>query len=69
MFSRGMDVVLKYRVVLTITNDSLSKGTMKVVYVRLISGSAKWAMVFKLQYTWKRFSQIAVHNDGLSGNP
>ena len=31
MFSRGMDVVLKYRAIPAITNDSLSKRTMSVV--------------------------------------
>ena len=43
--------MLEYRVVPTITNDSLSKRTMGVVYPKFpaISESAKWAMVFKLQ--------------------
>ena len=52
MFSRGMDVVLEYRVALVIINDSLSKRTMRVDYAKfpLECGSAKWAMVFKLQY-------------------
>ena len=31
MFSRGMDVVLEYRVVPGIINDSLSKRTMSVL--------------------------------------
>ena len=31
MFSGGMDVVLEYRTVPVIINDSLSKRTMKVV--------------------------------------
>ena len=50
MFSRGPDVVLEYRVVLEITNNSLSKRTMRVVNPKFlaISESAKWAMVFKL---------------------
>ena len=47
-----MDVVLEYRVVPLITNDSFSKRTMSVVNVKspVIFGSAKWAMMFKLQY-------------------
>ena len=71
MFSRGMDVVFKYRAVPEITNDSLSKRTMSVVDVKCAGRfeSAKWTMVFKLQYVWKRFSQGGVDDDGLSGNP
>ena len=47
-----MDVVLEYRAVPAIINDSLSKRTMSVVNVRFqaISVSAKWMMVLKLQY-------------------
>ena len=43
MFSRGIVVVLKYRVVPVITNDSLSKRTMSVVKAKfpVIFGSAK----------------------------
>ena len=71
MFSREMDVVLAYRAVPDIINDSLSERTMSAVNVEspVICESAKWAMVFKLQYIQKRFSQVAVNNDGLSGNP
>ena len=52
MFSRGMDLVLEYRAVLEIINNSLSKRAMSVVDVEfpVIFGSAKWAMMFKLQY-------------------
>ena len=49
MFSGGMDVVLKYRIVLAIINDSLSKRTMKAVNLRfIISDSARWKMTLKL---------------------
>ena len=44
MFSGEIDVVLEYRTVPAIINDSLSKRTMKVVNVK----SARWTMVFKL---------------------
>ena len=50
-----MDVVLEYRVVPVVTNDSLSKRTMSVFNGRfrfIESGSAKWAMMFKLQYIY-----------------
>ena len=53
MFSRGMDVVLEYRVVPAITNDPLSKRTMNIVNVKFLVifvMSAKWTMVFKLQH-------------------
>ena len=42
--------MLEYRVVPLITNDSFSKRTMSVVNVKssVIFGSAKWAMMFKL---------------------
>ena len=36
MFSRGMDVVLEYRVVPVIINDSLSKRTMSVVNAKFL---------------------------------
>ena len=72
MFSGGMDVVLEYRTVLAITNDSLSKRTMKVVnfrFLRVMCESARWTMVFKLRCRYKRFSQLVVNDDGFSGNP
>ena len=52
MFSRGMDVVLEYSVVLEITDDSLSKRTMRLVNAKfpVKCESAKWAMVFKIRY-------------------
>ena len=64
MFSRGIDVVLEYRVVSMITNDSLLKRTMSVV-------NAKFPVILGLQraIVKKRFSHPAVNNDGLSGNP
>ena len=47
-----MDVVLEYGVILAITNDSLSKRAMSIVNIKfpVMFGSAKWAMVVKLQY-------------------
>ena len=53
MFSRGIDVVLEQsHVIPVIRIDSLSEGTKVVENVKfpVIFGSAKWAMVFKLQY-------------------
>ena len=51
MFSRGMYLVLEYRVVPVIINDSLSKRTMSVVNAKFLVRfvSAKWAIVFKLE--------------------
>jgi hypothetical protein len=73
MFSGGMDVVLEYRTVPVIINDSLSKRTMKVINSKfpiIYDGeSASWTMVFKLRCIYNRFSQVGVNNDGLSGNP
>ena len=48
MFSRGMDVVLEYRAIPVITDDSLSKRTMRVANVKYPVMFAKWAMVFNL---------------------
>ena len=64
MFSRGIDVVLEYRVVSMITNDSLLKRTMSVV-------NAKFPVILGLQraIVKKRFSQVAISDNGLSGNP
>ena len=56
MFSGGVDVVLEYRTAPAITNDSLSKRTMKVMhhfrFLVKCGQSAKWMimMVFKVQY-------------------
>ena len=72
MFSRGMDVVLEYRTVPVIIDDSLSKRTMKVIDSRIqaICESTRWTMVFKLRYIHKRFSlEVEVNDDSLSGNP
>ena len=54
-----MDVVLEYRAVPVITDDSLSKRTMSVVNVKflVICVSAKWAMEFKLQ-TYRKDSHM-----------
>ena len=69
MFS-GVDVVLEYCAVPAIINDALSKRTIKVVNCTfVICESARWTMVFKLRYIYKRFSQVAVNEDSLSGNP
>ena len=68
MFSGGMDIVLKYCVVLVIINDSLSKRTMKIGEARF-ADSAMWTVIFKLRYMYKRFSQVGVNDEGLSGNP
>jgi len=51
MFSRGMDVVLEYRTLPVVINDSLLKRTMKVL--NLICESARWTMVFRLTYVYK----------------
>jgi hypothetical protein len=66
-----MDVVLEDRTVPAIINDSLSKGTMKVVNSRFLTMSepARQTMVFKLRYIYKGYSQVVVNDDGLSGNP
>ena len=71
MFSKGMDVVLEYRTVPSIINYSLSMRAMKVVNSRflVICDSAGWMMVFKVRYIYKRFSQVAVNEDGCYGNP
>ena len=74
MSSEGIDVVLEYRTVPAIVNDSFSKRAMKVVNSRflVICGSARWTMVFRARYIYKRLSQVVVQvNDyGLSsGNP
>ena len=52
MFSGGMDVVLKYRIVPNIVNNSLLKRTMKAVKLRrfVTCESARRKMVFKIQY-------------------
>ena len=63
-----MDVVLEYCVVPVIINDSLSKRTMKIGKARF-ADSAMWMVIFKLRYIYKRFSQVGVNDDGLSGNP
>jgi len=68
MFCQGMDVVLEYGIVPAITNDPFSKRTMKVENSRYIE-SARWTIVFKVRYIYKRFSQVAVNDDGFSGNP
>jgi len=62
MFSGGMDVVLKYRTVPAIVNDSLSKRTMKVFNSPAICGPARGTMVSKVRY-------VVINDDGLSGNP
>jgi hypothetical protein len=66
-----MDVVLEDRTVPAIINDSLSKGTMKVVNSRflIMSEPARQTMVFKLRYIYKGYLQVMVNDDGLSGNP
>ena len=65
--------MLEYRTVPIIINDSLSKRTLKVVNLifLVICASARSIMVkFKqIRYIYKRFSQLAVNDDGLSGNP
>ena len=62
--------MLEYCAVPAIINDSLLKRTMKVVNCTFVMcESARRTMVFKLQYMYKRFSQVAVNKDGLSGNP
>ena len=46
MFSGRVDVVLEYRTVPAVTNDPLSKRTMKVANSRFLvmCESAKWAI-------------------------
>ena len=64
--------MLEYRPSPVIINDSLSKRTMKVAKFRfpLVSfESARWTMVFKLRYRYKRISQVAVNEEGRFGNP
>ena len=50
MFSRGMNVVLEYRAIPVITNDSLLKRTMGVIDLKFadMSEPEKRMMVFKL---------------------
>ena len=71
MFSRGMDVVLEYHTAPAIINDSLSKRTMKVVNSRVfICESSRWMMVFQqVRFIYKRFSQVVIKDDGISGKP
>jgi hypothetical protein len=51
MFSGAMDVVLEYRTVPVIINDSLLERTAKVVNFRFLiicESAARWMMMFKL---------------------
>ena len=43
MFSRGMYLVLEYRVVPVMINDSLPKRTMRVVNVRVVGSRSESA--------------------------
>ena len=71
MFSGRVDVVLEYRTVPAITNNPLSKRTMRVANSRffVMCESAKWAIVFKFRYIYNRISRVAVNEDGLSQSP
>ena len=61
-----MDVVLEYCTILAIIDDSFSKRTMKVVDsgFLVLCESARWTMVFKLRYIYKKLSQVVVNDNG-----